>query len=405
MRFDIHLRSAMRAQIQQLAETMKLGEEQPQLTDCEKAQLSERLSFFNHTTTKESFLVAGAQGSGDFPSVSYGDSFVYTAVAQATIYKSDAISGLREVGPTPESVCHFALFPEDDGARHSSLDNAFSTLAGLSLSEVIEASDYQRLKASNSHRSSSVSMLEHSLIRPQASDAGNLSIQLRSTAELGAVLRLIRGSTKLSYVLIGGTLSLPLVDKPDVSLFYEHLKRLCCVEAREEGIGFFTVSKAHGIPSIEIVEELARHKSEPASDSVAEHWYLRLPVPGIDSWETPLTQTRRLPPPGAVSYLIRFHRTTPSMRLDMDRGFWCDNVRGLTKEDTRANEQRIFGNLDYLAHDQRCYGYPYPLRAAHDRAVLTRVDRKALRTQIIEAAVRAGMKRSLFREVSESAGY
>jgi hypothetical protein len=86
----------------------------------------------------------------------------------------------------------------------------------------------------------------------------------------------------------------------------------------------------------------------------------------------------------------------------MDMGFWCDNVRGATAEETSANEHCIFGSLDYLTHDQRCYGYPYPLRAAHDRALLTAVDREAMRAQIIDAAVRAGMKRSLFREVFES---
>lgn len=403
MRFDLHLRSAVREQIQQLAEMMKLCEEKPRLTDHERKHVSDRLRLFTHTTAQEDLFVAGAEGGGDFPSVSYGDSYVYTTVAQATIYKTDAVSGLREVSPAPESVFNFAFIQEDESARRATLDDTFASLAGASLSEVIEASDYKQLKAVESRRPTSVDALRQHLIRPHAADAGNLGIQLRSTAELGAVLRLLRSNANLSYILIDGTLSLPFVGKPDVSLFYEHLKRLCCVEARKRNVGFFTLSKAHGLPAIESLEELVREKWEARSGNVAEHWYFRLPVPDIDRWETSLTQKRRLPQPGAMTYLIRFHRTTPTMRLDLDREFWLSSVRGATEEKTQENEQTIFGSLDYLTHDQRCYGYPYPLRAARDRTMLTKLERTALRKQIVDAAVRAGMKRSLFREVSQVA--
>jgi hypothetical protein len=401
MRFDLHLRSAVREQIRQLAERMKSCEEQPHLSEYEKKRISERLIPFAHTTKQDEMVVASAEGSGDFPCVAYGDSFVYAAVARTSIYKTDTVSGLREVSPEPEAVFHFSLIPEDDGERLASIDEAFASLSGASLSEIIESSDYQQLKSAAVRRAASVDTLRRNLIRPHAADAGNIGIQLRSTAELGAVLRLLRSDIKLTYILIDGTLSLPLVGRQDVSLFYEHLKRLCCVEARKRGVGFFTISKAHGLPSIETVEELARGKGGAQSEAVAEHWYLRLPVGGVDRWETVLTQTRRLPPPGAVTYLIRFHRTTPTMRLDMDREFWLQTVHGTTEETTRANEERIFGSLDYLTHDQRCFGYPYPLRAAHDRATLSKFERASLRKQIVDAAVRTGMKRSLFREVTQ----
>lgn len=403
MRFDLHLRSTAREQIQQLAERMKSCEEQPRLSEYEKKRISDRIVTFAHTTKQDKMVVAGAEGSGVFPCVAYGDSFVYAAVARASIYKTDTVSGLREISPEPEAVSHFSLLPEDDGERLASIDEAFASLAGASISEVIESSDYQQLKASEARRTSSADSLLRNLIRPHAADAGNIGIQLRTTAELGAVLRLLRSDIKLSYVLVEGTLSLPLVTRQDVSLFYEHLKRLCCVEARKRGIGFFTLSKAHGLPSIETVEELARGKNEAQGETIAEHWYLRLPVRGVDRWETSLTQGRRLPPPGAVTYLVRFHRTTPTMRLDMDQDFWRQAVRGANEDDTRANEERLFGSLDYLTHDQRCFGYPYPLRAAHDRATLSKPERDSLRKQIVDAAVRAGMKRSLFREVTQGA--
>jgi hypothetical protein len=120
-------------------------------------------------------------------------------------------------------------------------------------------------------------------------------------------------------------------------------------------------------------------------------------VPGADSWEFAPAAGRRVPPPGAVSYLVRFHRSTPTLRIDMDAGFWAEQVRGRDEATTRANERRIFADLDYACHDQRAYGYPYPLYAARERTRLSRSDREALRRQVIESGVRGGLRRALFR--------
>jgi hypothetical protein len=200
-----------------------------------------------------------------------------------------------------------------------------------------------------------------------------------------------------------GTFSLPFVSRRDASLFYEHLKRLCCVKARAQNIGFFALSKSHGLPAMELIEELARTRAGLEQGSVAEHWYLRLPVPNVDKWAFPLT--RRLPPVGAVSYLFRLHRTTPVMRLDMDRVFWREQILGQNEHEICLNEQRVFEDLDYVSHDQRCYGYPYPIKAGHDRGSLTQGERVAFRKQIIHQAVRAGMKHSLFRDASMVTGH
>src|SRR5687768_6596511 len=120
MRFDPHLGSVIRDQIRQLAQRLRSEVEQQYFSDSEKKQITERLAFFSHTTTQENLYVAGAGSGGDFPSVSYGDSFIYAAVAESSVYKSDAISGLREVGHTAGAVFHFALIPEDEDARRIS---------------------------------------------------------------------------------------------------------------------------------------------------------------------------------------------------------------------------------------------------------------------------------------------
>ena len=72
---------------------------------------------------------------------------------------------------------------------------------------------------------------------------------------------------------------------------------------------------------------------------------------------------------------------------------------------TLDNERSIFEDLDYASHDQRAYGYPYPIKAGHDRASLTQAERVALRKMIVEAAVYEGMRPQLFRNVSQATGH
>lgn len=400
MRFDLNLRSVVREQIANLAEDMKAVQEAMVVSDAERKQILERIIFFEHTTERSGLSVASAQANGEFPSVCYGDSFIYLTLAHATIYESDSVSGLREISSRIDPTLHFAHLCEDEQTRQDTINTYFTILAGISLREAIELSDYRKLKTAESGRATSTDLLLQKLIRPQASDSGNLGIQFRYTAELGMVLRLLLNEYKLSYILTDGTLSLPLVTRTDLSLFYEHLKRLCCVEARKRGTAFFALSKSHGLSSIELLEEIAREKSGLTKGASAEHWFIRLPITGLDRGETPLTGGRRLSPAGAVTYLFRFHRTMPVMRLDMDREYWCEYVRSNSEEKTCANERRIFEDLDYTSHDQRCYGYPYPIKSSNDRASLTKSERTSLRRQIIDAGVRAGLKRSLFREAT-----
>jgi hypothetical protein len=90
------------------------------------------------------------------------------------------------------------------------------------------------------------------------------------------------------------------------------------------------------------------------------------------------------------------------MRVDLDLRFWEEAMGG----DTAAPAaQSFFGALDYASHDQRCYGYPYPVKAAHDRGFLSEQERAVLRQQVVEAAVQAGMRRSSFRDASQLTGH
>jgi hypothetical protein len=405
MRYDVLLNKKLRQDLHELAEKMQARETKPVLGEDERSRILQNLTLFKHTTGLRDFSIGGVDGTGDYPALAYEDSFVYFTLAQGTIYRTDPLCGLKEVGPEQEPVFAFALVPEEEKARRDMLDECFENLAGLPLDEVIKSSDYRKLKKVQTGSEDSVSILRENLIRPHASDSANLGVQFRSTGELGTALRLIQSENCPDYLFIDGTLSLPFVGRKELSLFFEHLKRLCCVEARKRDCGFFALSKSHGIPSINLLEELAAQKAGFSEKQQTEHWFLRFPVKGKDGWEFSLTEGRMIPPVGTISYLVRFHRKSPVYRLDMDQVYWEEKIRGETKEQTLRNEVRLFEDLDYSCHEQRCFGYPYPIKAAHDRASLTKPEREALRKQIIDAAVAAGMKRSLFRDVSMMTGH
>ena len=405
MRFDVHLRRGLQEKLEAVASRMSGWEEATRVDADEQRRIVDSIQIFAHTTSREGLVLAGTDGTGDFPTLSYNDSFVHFTLAQATAFAADAASGLREVAPSLSPVFEVTWLPSEEAQCLTSLLGAFSSLAGEEIDTTIERSDYRLLKAAVSGRPNTLSSLRAAMILPQASDAGNLAIQLRSTAELGAALRAIRSVPDLRYMLLDSTLSLPFVQRPDTSLFFEHLKRLCCVEALRAGVGFFALSKSHGLPSIELLEGLAREKAGLPAGKTAEHWFLRLPTLDRDGWDLSLTEGRRLPAPGAVTYLVRYHRTTPVLRLDVDLQFWQQRVHGETSQGTLDNERVLFEDLDYASHDQRCYGYPYPLKAAHDRASLTYAERVALRKMIVDAAVEAGMNRNLFNSASAATGH
>lgn len=399
MRFDLHLREDLRSKVSDLARRMSEWEERPPLGSDDKRRLREAIIPFEHTVAGDDLTIGGVDGTGDFPSVSYADSFVHVAVAQGVLYATDARSGLRETEAL-KPVVEMVWLPEEEARRREGLDAAFAALSGRSVEEVIAASDYRVLKTQRARTAQTAEELLERLIRPHASDMANLGIQLRSTAELGAALRLIERKPK--FVLIDGTLSLPLVTRSGESLFFEHLKRLCCVVALETGVGFLALSKSHGVRSIELVEEMAAEKLGLPPGVHPEHWFMRIPVQDEDGWETPLVEGRTLPPVAAMTYLVRLHRSTPVMRLDVDLSWWRRHLRGSDEAETRRRERLLFQDIDRCSHDQRCYGYPYPIKAGHDRASLSEPERVALRKQIVDAAVRAGLKPSLFRSASKA---
>lgn len=393
MRFDIHLRESVRQRLSDLSSQMATWEEQAAPSQDLYAHLVQAIQPFSHTTQSGDLVVGGVDGSGEFPVVAYGDSFVYATVSAGTLYKADPLHGLREVPSSVTSLVEFTWLTGAEQQRRAALLESFARLTGYSVEDVIGGSDYAELRGSGRL---DLRVVRDDLIVPPAHDAGNVGLQLRTTAELAAALRLIDEAPPGAVVLTDGTMTLPFVQRSRQSLFFEHLRRFCCVRARERGVVFGALSKSHGMPSGIRLDDVAREK---LGQRDPEHWYLRLPDRQLDGWSPVPADGPRVPPAGAVTYLLRLHRTTPIMRLDLDARHWDETTA------SPSNEQRLFQNLDYAGHDQRCFGYPYPIKAAHDRASLSQQERVTLRKQVVDAAVNAGMKRTLFRDAAQATGH
>lgn len=397
MRFSLHLRNSVKNQIHNVAQAMSQWDAHPRIDVAEQAAIAEHLSSYPHTTHLDGQVFSAIDGSGDFPMLSYADSFVYLASAQAVRYQAVG-DKLRELGPELDPVVDVCWLPEHERQRGIQLDEAFARLAGGSLEEIVYQSDYRQLKAQYTGREQTVAAAIADLIRPHASDAGNLGIQLRTCAELGAARRIIAEVEPGEIVLLDGTLALPFVQRDKGSLFHEHLKRSCCTLAREREVTVAWVSKSHGLPGIELIERIAKDLGH------ADHWTLRLPTIG-DPWQLSMLEGRNIPPQGAASYLWRTHRGMPVFRVDLDAAWWSERIHDSNPVVTRQREAEFFAKLDFSGHDLRTQAYPFPLKAAHDRASLKDTERLALRKQVIEAAVAAGMKPSAFVDPSQLTGH
>ena len=149
---------------------------------------------------------------------------------------------------------------------------------------------------------------------------------------------------------------------------------------------------------MDVIDFAAREVAGKQAGEGVDHWYLRIPTEEGEGWTLPMTADRRIPPAGAVSYLVRFHSNVPVMRLDVDANFWTARIQG-----NPDCEAAMFEALDYCTHEQTGYGQLHPLHASRARTRLSESERRFLRGQLVDEAVRAGLKRSQFRDTAQSA--
>src|SRR5690348_9711330 len=97
MRFDIHVRQTVRQRLAEVSAQMALRETQLTPSPDLQSKIIDAIQPFLHTTAIHNLVVGGVDGSGDFPTIAYGDSFVYATVAAGTLYRADGVHGLSEI--------------------------------------------------------------------------------------------------------------------------------------------------------------------------------------------------------------------------------------------------------------------------------------------------------------------
>jgi hypothetical protein len=192
---------------------------------------------------------------------------------------------------------------------------------------------------------------------------------------LPALPKYVLLDTTLVYFLLGESPYLP-----------ELFKRYLICQANCQGTCVVGLSKSHNIPNGDLIGRHAREKF-----GYKDHWYIRLPAEILGEDPLSFLRDREIPPKLSISYLFKFHATSFPLRIDLDFGWWKENIGGHSEA-----EKRFFEELDYLCHDVRSYGYPYPLHAAHRSASLTKKERRTVRDILLQHAQSEGILRGAF---------
>lgn len=398
MRYDLHLRQDMINKIQNVVSDIKQWNQETSADDDEIKKIGALVGFFEHCSIPDrTFTIGGADGSGEFPVAAYGDSYIYLVNALARLYTA-APDGLKELEVADGRLSELLWLPEDAEEKDKRYEAFFADLASMPLIDLCQESDYLGLRCDVTGTIYTPDELVNLLVKPPAHDANNVRIHLMTAAEVCCLIRILKSNVKPTYLLADTTLTLPLIRQRGC-LFFELVKRYCCKLARQSGVAFFAISKSHTIPHMEQLEEMINNLAGQ------EHWYMRIPTLEDDGFRPEFLGARGVPPIGGVTYIFRLHRNVPPLRLDMDKFFWKENIWSKDKDVMAQRERQIFRDLDFASHDQRSFGYPYPIKASHDFVSFTQAERAALRKQIIDAAERVGLKRRNFIDSSMLTGH
>lgn len=166
----------------------------------------------------------------------------------------------------------------------------------------------------------------------------------------------------------------------------ELLKRYLVCRANAQGTGIISIRKSLGI----LHEDLLVQSFSTRFD-IKDHWFLRLPsvalgeeIPGI--WKNDLSFSEQ-----SIPYLAKFHSAGFPMRVDIESAWWRTHIDG-----EKSSEKRLFEDLDFLCHDMRSYGYPYPLHSAHRKSRLTPKQIRNVRNRLYQVSGREGVLREAF---------
>ncbi len=400
MHFDIHYRKDVINKIENIIGDMSLWNQESDEDAADFKRIANYAESFDHCVKPlEPFTICGADSSGDFPVTTYNDSYIYLVTALTRLYTAVKEGYLKEEATKDCNIVDFLWLPDDKGESDKRFEIFFENLIQKPLLDLCRESDYLSLRKSMTGKKLLPEELLSLILKPNAHDANNVRIHLMTAAELCTIARIFQLNIQPTYMIADTTLTLPLI-KQRGCLFFELVKRYCCQLARKRGSTFLALSKSHNIPHMDrIMEEIANKIGEQ------EHWYLRIPTIEEDNFRPKFLGARGIPPVGGITYILRFHKNTPPMRVDLDKYYWKEKIWSDDSDLMLQREQKMFSDLDFTTHDQRSYGYPYPVKASHNNVSLTNAEKEALRKQIIDAAERAGLKRQNFTDISLLTGH
>jgi hypothetical protein len=353
--------------------------------DKELRALCKRIRPYEHTKSLGTeFVISAVDGSGEFPVLQQDDVFLHFAIAAGAAYRTESRRQhkLTSLHPLNPIFKQYVLLSDDSRVLIESYKQYLLALTGLTLKDLVKASDYCEVFNRFSLEKLNPSQVTWERFPfAKASQVATHAYLLRSMAELGMALRMLDGKpryllldTSLVYFFLGEQPYLP-----------ELMKRTLITRAAQQGTGVVALCKSHNLPNGDLI---ARHAKDELS--YKDHWYLRLPSEALGEPVPVFLQGREIPPKLSVSYLFKFHATSFPMRIDVDAQWWQQAIGG-----DEAREASLFNDLDFTCHEMRSYGYPYPMRAAHRSASLTKQERKALKDVLLQQAQREGLMRGV----------
>lgn len=357
----------------------------------ELEDLCKGLTTFPHCRTLETdFIVAGVDGSGEFPILNQDDIYMHFVVSAGAVFETCTQKQHKLTAKTIDGTMFTGLVNLRD-YDHGVPDGYrffLNQLIGLDLFDLRDQSDYCNVFSSQGRlklKPGDVTWDQAAFSK--ATQVGTHAYMIRSMAELGMAIRCLAAKpryllldTSLVYFLLGESIYLP-----------ELMKRYLVCQANAQNTAVIGLCKSHNIPNGDLIGRWATERYK-AND----HWFLRLPSEALGEKRPSFLIDKEIPPKLGVSYLFKFHEMSFPMRIDVDAQWWRTHINGDVE-----SEKRFFANLDYTCHDVRSYGYPYPMHAAHRRASLTRKEKKAVRDILWQQAQREGILRGAFMHTQE----
>jgi hypothetical protein len=215
--------------------------------------------------------------------------------------------------------------------------------------------------------------------------------EIRKTSEYAAARRILMSDIQPKYLLLDGAMSVFMhFVRHYPSMPSGFMLRDVCALARQENVILCAVSKNHTIPFAHRIAGMARDVFGETAK-----WFCHLPSKEDPEGGLHIYEDRTyIPPMLAVPYLYSFSRDNRPSRIDFDRIWWLENI--FVPGDpgtTRANEKRLFAELEFMSRDARWYGYPVPLALAHESCKVSYEDLRLAKEVCMDVRSEMGLER------------